>query len=64
MRLGPVDRGIGVRDFEGDGGPEFGSTIEFLTSHCDPTVNLYGACHVARGDGVVAVRHNSALLGE
>jgi D-serine deaminase-like pyridoxal phosphate-dependent protein len=36
--------------------PEFGSTIEFLTSHCDPTVNLYGAFRVAREGEVIAVR--------
>jgi len=34
-------------------GPKLGSTIEFLTSHCDPTVNLYSAYHVVRGDEVV-----------
>jgi 3-hydroxy-D-aspartate aldolase len=45
----------GALDFEGDGGPALGSTIEFLTSHCDPTVNLYGAFHVVRGDEVIDV---------
>jgi len=45
----------GALDFEGDRGPELGSTIEFLTSHCDPTVNLYGAFHVVRGDEVIDV---------
>jgi len=45
----------GALDFEGDGGPELGSTIEFLTSHCDPTVNLYGAFHVVRGDEVIDI---------
>ena len=54
MRLGPSTGGIGTRDFKGDGGPELGSTIEFLTSHCDPTVDLYGAFHVARRDEVIA----------
>ncbi len=33
--------------------PQLGSTIEFLTSHCDPTVNLYPAYHVVRGDQVI-----------
>jgi 3-hydroxy-D-aspartate aldolase len=45
----------GALDFEGEGGPKLGSTIEFLTSHCDPTVNLYGAFHVVRGDEVIDV---------
>ena len=45
----------GALDFEGGGGPALGSTIEFLTSHCDPTVNLYGAFHVVRGDEVIDV---------
>jgi D-serine deaminase-like pyridoxal phosphate-dependent protein len=45
----------GALDFEEEGGPALGSTVEFLTSHCDPTVNLYGAFHVARGDEVIDV---------
>jgi 3-hydroxy-D-aspartate aldolase len=45
----------GALDFAGDGGPAVGSTIEFLTSHCDPTVNLFGAFHVVRGDEVIDV---------
>jgi len=45
----------GALDFEGGGGPELGATVEFLTSHCDPTVNLYGAFHVVRGDEVVDI---------
>jgi 3-hydroxy-D-aspartate aldolase len=45
----------GALDFEGEGGPALGATIEFLTSHCDPTVNLYSAFHVVRGDEVVDV---------
>jgi 3-hydroxy-D-aspartate aldolase len=45
----------GALDFEGGGGAALGSTIEFLTSHCDPTVNLYGAFHVVRGDEVVDI---------
>jgi 3-hydroxy-D-aspartate aldolase len=35
--------------------PKLGSTIEFLTSHCDPTVNLYGKFHVVRGEEVVDI---------
>ena len=42
----------GAVDFEGQG-PVLGDTIEFLTSHCDPTVNLYPAFHVVRGEEVV-----------
>jgi len=45
----------GALDFEGEGGPALGSTIEFLTSHCDPTVNLYHAFHVVRGDEVIDI---------
>jgi D-serine deaminase-like pyridoxal phosphate-dependent protein len=36
-------------------GPAFGATIEFLASHCDPTVNLYSAFHVVRGEAVIDV---------
>ncbi len=42
----------GAVDFEGQG-PALGDTIEFLTSHCDPTVNLYRAFNVVRGEEVV-----------
>ena len=45
----------GALDFEGGNGPALGSTIEFLTSHCDPTVNLYGVFHVVRGDEVIDI---------
>jgi D-serine deaminase-like pyridoxal phosphate-dependent protein len=45
----------GALDFEGDNAPAPGSTLEFLTSHCDPTVNLYSAYHVVRGDDVIDV---------
>jgi hypothetical protein len=38
-----------------DEGPALDSTIEFLTSHCDPTVNLYSTFHVVRGDEVIDV---------
>jgi len=30
-----------------------GSTIELLTSHCDPTVNLHARYQVVRGSTVV-----------
>jgi len=46
----------GALDFPADAAkPRLGSTIEFLTSHCDPTVNLYGAFHVVRGEEVVDI---------
>lgn len=44
----------GALDFTGEGVP-LGATIEFLTSHCDPTVNLHPAFHVVRGEEVVGV---------
>jgi D-serine deaminase-like pyridoxal phosphate-dependent protein len=45
----------GAVEFDGGSGPSLGATIEFLTSHCDPTVNLYAAFHVVRGDQVIDV---------
>lgn len=45
----------GALDFEGNEGPKIGSTVEFLTSHCDPTVNLYSRYHVVRGEHVIDV---------
>jgi 3-hydroxy-D-aspartate aldolase len=41
----------------GDGGqrPALGATIVCLTPHCDPTVNLYDAYHVVRGDTLVDI---------
>jgi len=45
----------GALDFEGDAGPAPGATIEFVTTHCDPTVNLYSAYHVVRGDAVIDI---------
>lgn len=44
----------GAVDYEGQG-PEVGDTIEFLTSHCDPTVNLHPAYHVVRGEEIVDI---------
>lgn len=32
-----------------------GAKIECLTSHCDPTVNLYGVYHLVRGDTLVDI---------
>jgi 3-hydroxy-D-aspartate aldolase len=45
----------GALDFEGSEGPGIGAVIEFLTSHCDPTVNLYSQFHVVRGENVVDI---------
>jgi 3-hydroxy-D-aspartate aldolase len=45
----------GALDFEDGERPEVGSTIEFLTSHCDPTVNLYSRYHVIRGEDVIDI---------
>ncbi len=44
----------GAVDFEGQA-PGLGDTIEFLTSHCDPTVNLHAAYQVVRGEEVVDI---------
>lgn len=35
--------------------PELGARVEFVTSHCDPTVNLHDVYHVVRGDTLVAI---------
>lgn len=32
-----------------------GQTIECLTPHCDPTVNLYDVYHCVRGDRLVDI---------
>jgi len=45
----------GALDFEDGKGPEIGSTIEFLTSHCDPTVNLYGQYQVVQGEYIIDI---------
>ncbi|HUE62745.1 MAG TPA: DSD1 family PLP-dependent enzyme [Rhizomicrobium sp.] len=45
----------GAVDFEGGPGPAVGATVEFLVSHCDPTVNLYSQFHVVRGDDVIDI---------
>lgn len=44
----------GAVEFDGQA-PVPGDTIEFLTSHCDPTVNLYSVYHVVQSDEVVDV---------
>ena len=35
--------------------PELGERLEFVTSHCDPTINLHGVYHVVRGDTLVDI---------
>jgi D-serine deaminase-like pyridoxal phosphate-dependent protein len=35
--------------------PTLGARIEFVTPHCDPTVNLHDAYHVVEGDTLVAI---------
>ena len=62
MRGGPANAEFrfmgdehGALDFTGDDPPTLGSTIEFLSSHCDPTVNLYSVYHVVRGDEVIDI---------
>jgi 3-hydroxy-D-aspartate aldolase len=43
----------GAIDFEGAVSPPVGASIELLTSHCDPTVNLYSSFHLTRGDEII-----------
>ncbi|HEY8509372.1 MAG TPA: DSD1 family PLP-dependent enzyme [Steroidobacteraceae bacterium] len=46
----------GVIIFEaGDPAPCIGDVIELQTPHCDPTVNLYDAYHVVRGDTLIDI---------
>lgn len=35
--------------------PELGERLEFVTSHCDPTVNLHDVYHVVQGDTLVDI---------
>jgi len=35
--------------------PALGDRIEFVTPHCDPTVNLHDAYHVVDGDTLIAI---------
>lgn len=35
--------------------PELGERLEFVTSHCDPTVNLHDVYHVVQGDTLVGI---------
>jgi 3-hydroxy-D-aspartate aldolase len=43
----------GAVEFEAAANPALGATIELLTSHCDPTVNLHHQYLVARGNEIV-----------
>jgi len=38
-----------------DARPALGARVEFITPHCDPTVNLHDAYHVVDGDALVAI---------
>jgi 3-hydroxy-D-aspartate aldolase len=37
------------------GALKVGDTVEFLTPHCDPTINLYDRYHCVRGDTLVEI---------
>jgi 3-hydroxy-D-aspartate aldolase len=43
----------GAVDFKAQPAPVLGDIIEFLTPHCDPTVNLYKCYKVANGDEII-----------
>ena len=38
-----------------DTGAVVGERVEFVTPHCDPTVDRYDAYHVVHGDRLVAI---------
>jgi D-serine deaminase-like pyridoxal phosphate-dependent protein len=40
---------------DGTATPGLGERVTAMTPHCDPTVNLYDAYHVVRGDTLVAI---------
>jgi D-serine deaminase-like pyridoxal phosphate-dependent protein len=42
-------------DAKGGGVLKLGDTVEFLTPHCDPTINLYDRYHCVRGDTLVDI---------
>lgn len=44
-----------VKIVEGSRVPSLGHTLEFLTPHCDPTVNLYDFYHCVRGNKLVDI---------
>jgi 3-hydroxy-D-aspartate aldolase len=43
----------GAVEFTSESRPALGSVIELLTSHCDPTVNLYSDYQVIQGETIV-----------
>ncbi len=43
----------GAVEFGNRQAPPLGAVVEFLTPHCDPTVNLYACYRIVRGDEVV-----------
>jgi D-serine deaminase-like pyridoxal phosphate-dependent protein len=47
---GAIELPAGAPDAPGPGAP-----VELLTSHCDPTVNLYDRFHAVRGDRLVEI---------
>ena len=40
---------------DNDGPPPIGTVLELVTSHCDPTINLFDRFHLTRGAEVVGV---------
>ena len=45
----------GIDYTPGTGSLNVGDLVEFLTPHCDPTINLYDRYHVVRGDTLVDI---------
>jgi D-serine deaminase-like pyridoxal phosphate-dependent protein len=45
----------GIDYAPGEGSLKVGDLVEFLTPHCDPTINLYDRYHVVQGDTLVDI---------
>jgi D-serine deaminase-like pyridoxal phosphate-dependent protein len=45
----------GIQYDSGSGTLKVGDAVEFLTPHCDPTINLYDRYHCMRGDTLVEI---------
>ena len=45
----------GIQYDPGSGTLKVGDAVEFLTPHCDPTINLYDRYHCMRGDTLVEI---------
>jgi 3-hydroxy-D-aspartate aldolase len=45
----------GIQYDPASGALQVGDTVEFLTPHCDPTINLYDRYHCVRGDTLVEI---------